>query len=161
MSTIAFQPVLTCCRRAPIINEVSQQKHLHYVGIPSAPASPPVISRPVDPNFPWIQIFVTTCLTISALASFLTAFIVYMRPALRAAQRAAERSEDAAKDMQVAAKEMEKTALMFQQDIPLTMQDMQRTAEEWELVGKQVNFIVTSVVRNETHLHVCGSLEAT
>ena len=69
-----------------------------------------------------------------------------MRPALRAAHDAALSADAAAKDMQVAAKEMEKTALMFQEDLPLTMQDVQRASEEWELVGKQVNFIVGSVV---------------
>jgi len=59
---------------------------------------------------------------------------------------AAQSADEAAKDMQSAAKEMEKTALMFQQEMPLTMQDVQRASEEWELVGKQVNFVFGSVV---------------
>jgi hypothetical protein len=36
--------------------------------------------------------------------------------------------EVAAKDMQKAAKEMDETALMFQTDIPLTMQQMEAAA---------------------------------
>ena len=75
-----------------------------------------------------------------------TVFILFVRPVLIAAQRAAETTEQAAKDMQITSDELEKTAIMFREDIPLTMQDLQRTAEEWELVGKQVNFVVASVV---------------
>jgi hypothetical protein len=66
---------------------------------------------------------------------------------LLATQRAAEVSELAAKDMRRTSEEMDRTAAMFREDIPLTMQDVQRTAEEWELVGKQVNFLVASVTR--------------
>ena len=77
----------------------------------------------------------------------ITAFILYMRPMLAATQRAAEVSELAAKDMRRTSEEMDKTASMLREDIPLTMQEVQRAAEEWELVGKQFNFLVASVVR--------------
>jgi hypothetical protein len=105
-------------------------------------------------SFPWIPVLITTGLTLSTLLGAITAFLLYLRPTLHATQKAAEESEEAARNMQVAAKEMEKTALLFQQDLPVTMQEMQKAAEEWELVGKQVNFIVTSVVRPVEKLQV-------
>lgn len=93
-------------------------------------------------------------MTLSTLFGAITTVLLYLRPTLQATQKAVEESEEAARNMQVAAKEMEKTALIFQQDLPVTMQEMQKAAEEWELVGKQVNFIVTSVVRPVEKLQV-------
>ena len=77
-------------------------------------------------------------LTVSSLAAAATACILYLRPALRAAQQAAESTDAAAKDGRRAALEMENTALLFQQDLPVTLQEVQRAADEWELVGKQM-----------------------
>lgn len=124
---------------------------------------PPHLPQPYSltqyPSFPWIPVLITTGLTLSTLFGAITAFLLYLRPTLHATQKAAEESEEAARNMQVAAKEMEKTALLFQQDLPVTMQEMQKAAEEWELVGKQVNFIVTSVVRPVEKLQVDKAAE--
>lgn len=121
----------------------SPQTHPVVAVNPTPP--PPVVyhSQPL----PWVSIFLVFGLTLTSITSMITAFILYMRPMLLATQKAAEVSELAAKDMRHTAEEMDRTAAMFREDIPLTMQDVQRAAEEWELVGKQVNFLVASVVR--------------
>jgi hypothetical protein len=43
--------------------------------------------------------------------------------------------------------EMEKTAKLMQEDLPLTFQDMQRTSKEFEILGKQLNHLTGVVVR--------------
>ncbi|KAI8105769.1 hypothetical protein M9434_000350 [Picochlorum sp. BPE23] len=98
-------------------------------------------------GFPWVPVLVTVGLTVSSLASMVTAVIFYMRPALKAMEQAALSAEEAAKDLEQASIEMEKTALMFQQDLPLTMKEVQKASEEWELVGKQLNVVFGSVAR--------------
>ncbi|KAG7672703.1 hypothetical protein KSW81_001662 [Nannochloris sp. 'desiccata'] len=120
-----------------------QQTHPVVAVNPNPP--PPIVYHPQP--LPWVSIFLVFGLTLSSICSMITVFILYMRPMLQATQRAAEVSELAAKDMRHTAEEMDKTAAMFRDDIPLTMQDVQRTAEEWELVGKQLNFLVASVTR--------------
>lgn len=42
---------------------------------------------------------------------------------------------------------MEKTALLFQQEMPVTFQDVRKTSEEFELLGKQLNYLFGVVVR--------------
>ena len=116
-----------------------------YLAVPTPPPSPPVIQYLPFPS-PWILLSVIFGITVTSVATMVTVFILFVRPVLIAAQRAAETTEQAAKDMQITSDELEKTAIMIREDIPLTMQDLQRTAEEWELVGKQVNFVVASVV---------------
>lgn len=98
-------------------------------------------------GFPWVPVLVTVGLTVSSIASMVTAVIFYMRPALKAMEQAALSAEEAAKDLEQASIEMEKTALMFQQDLPLTMKEVQKASEEWELVGKQLNVVFGSVAR--------------
>lgn len=98
-------------------------------------------------GFPWVPVLVTVGLTVSTLASMVTAVILYMRPALKAMERAALSADEAAKDLEQASIEMERTALMFQQDLPLTMKEVQKASEEWELVGKQLNVVFGSVAR--------------
>ena len=97
-------------------------------------------------TFPWMPVFVTVGLTLSSIASLLTVIVLYVRPMFQAAEKAAQSADEASKDMQKAAIEMEKTALMFQEEMPLTLKDLQKASEEWELVGKQLNVAVTSVV---------------
>jgi hypothetical protein len=41
---------------------------------------------------------------------------------------------------------MERTAKMMQEDMPLTFQDMQRTSKEFEILGKQLNYLAGVVV---------------
>lgn len=41
---------------------------------------------------------------------------------------------------------MERTARMMQEDMPLTFQDMQRTSKEFEILGKQLNYMAGVVV---------------
>ena len=45
-----------------------------------------------------------------------------------------------------APQEMERTAKMMQEDMPLTFQDMQRTSKEFEILGKQLNYLAGVVV---------------
>lgn len=117
------------------------------MGITEVPSHvQPQSDKPTPQSIFWLQVLLVFGLTLSTMATLATACIVYLRPALRSMHNAAQSADEAAKDMQSAAKEMEKTALMFQQEMPLTMQDVQRASEEWELVGKQVNFVFGSVV---------------
>ena len=95
---------------------------------------------------PWVSIGIVLGLTLSTFAALTTVVILYLRPVLMAAQRVVQQTEETAVDLEKAAEEMEKTALMFQEDVPLTLRDMQRASEEWELVGKQFNFLVGTVV---------------
>jgi len=149
LKTDTFQPLIShfICR---LFNNrgngaVPTQPQTHPVVAVNSSSDPPVVHHPQP--LPWVSIFIVFGLTLSSISSMITVFILYMRPMLQATQRAAEVSELAAKDMRHTAEEMDKTAAMFREDIPLTMQDVQRTAEEWELVGKQVNFLVASVTR--------------
>lgn len=117
------------------------------MAVPPVPQAPP---QPVQPQqlhpyvlpghapFPWVPVLLVFGLTLTSLASAATAFILYMRPALRSAQRAADSTDAAARDGQRAALEVEKTSLLMQQDLPVTLQEVQRAADEWELVGKQM-----------------------
>lgn len=41
---------------------------------------------------------------------------------------------------------MEKAARVMQEDMPLTFQDMQRTSKEFEILGKQLNYLTGVVV---------------
>eukprot|EP00890_Picochlorum_soloecismus_P004875 jgi/Picsp_1/5389/NSC_02749-R1_hypothetical protein CHLNCDRAFT_142294 [Chlorella variabilis] len=95
----------------------------------------------------WVVVLVSAGLTVSSILGAVTAMILYVRPLLKAAERAAESTDAAAQDVQNAAIEMEKTAIMFQQDVPTTMRELQKASDEWELVGKQLNVAVTSVTR--------------
>lgn len=45
-----------------------------------------------------------------------------------------------------ARQEMEKAARVMQEDMPLTFQDMQRTSKEFEILGKQLNYLTGVVV---------------
>jgi hypothetical protein len=111
----------------------------------AVPPPAPLSAPPVGPS--WAAVAVVFGLTLTSLAALATTAVLYLKPLLQTMQRATEKSEKAAEEMEKAAKEMEKTALMFQEDIPLTMRDIQRASEEWELVGKQFNFLVGTVVR--------------
>ena len=94
-----------------------------------------------------VVVLVSAGLTVSSILGAVTAMILYVRPLLKAAEQAAESTDAAARDVQNAAIEMEKTAIMFQQDVPTTMRELQKASDEWELVGKQLNVAVTSVTR--------------
>ena len=85
--------------------------------------------------------------SVTSVASMVTVLVVCMRPVLKAITQAAEQAEITSKDLEKAAEEMERTALMFQNDLPLTMKEVQKASEEFELVGKQLNVIVSSVAR--------------
>lgn len=85
--------------------------------------------------------------SVTSVASMITVLVLFMRPALKAITHAAEQAEITSKDLEKAAEEMERTALMFQNDLPLTMKEVQKASEEFELVGKQLNVIVSSVAR--------------
>ena len=95
----------------------------------------------------WVVVLASALLTVSSIVGAVTAIILYVRPLLKAAERAVESTDAAARDVQNAAIEMEKTAIMFQQDVPTTMRELQKASDEWELVGKQLNVAVTSVTR--------------
>lgn len=41
---------------------------------------------------------------------------------------------------------MERAARVMQEDMPLTFQDMQRTSKEFEILGKQLNYLTGVVV---------------
>lgn len=126
-------------------NATGKGTQKHVVAVPDAQGGSPLVSRPQE--FPWVVVVVTVGITVSSIASAITAAILYLRPTLQAAEKAALSTDAAAQDMQTAAIEMEKTAIMFQQDVPITMQELQKASEEWELVGKQLNVAVTSVTR--------------
>lgn len=49
--------------------------------------------------------------------------------------------------MKEAAEEMEKTALMMQVDIPVTMADIQEASHEFELLGKQLNYLAETLIK--------------
>jgi len=49
--------------------------------------------------------------------------------------------------MKEAAEEMEKTALMMQVDIPVTMADIQEASQEFELLGKQLNYLAETLIK--------------
>ena len=100
-----------------------------------------------QPGSLWVVVLVSAGLTVSSILGAVTAMILYVRPLLKAAEQAAESTDAAARDVQNAAIEMEKTAIMFQQDVPTTMRELQKASDEWELVGKQLNVAVTSVTR--------------
>jgi hypothetical protein len=88
--------------------------------------------------FPWVPVLLVFGLTVSTVAAAVTVCVLYLRPALRAAERAADSTDAAARDGQRAALEVEKTSLLMQQELPVTLQEVQRAADEWELVGKQM-----------------------
>ena len=66
---------------------------------------------------------------------------------MESVQRASEQAEETGRDLERAAEEMERTALLFQNDLPLTMREVQKASEEFELVGKQLNVVFNSVTR--------------
>ena len=85
--------------------------------------------------------------SVTSVASMVTVLVLFLRPVLRSIEDAAQQAEITSKDLEKAAEEMERTALMFQNDLPLTMKEVQKASEEFELVGKQLNVIVSSVAR--------------
>jgi hypothetical protein len=53
----------------------------------------------------------------------------------------------AVRTMLCCAQEMEKTALMMQSDMPATFKDMQTTSREFEVLGKQLNYLINTISR--------------
>ena len=72
---------------------------------------------PVAPGVSWLGVALVFCLTISTLASAFVTSVLFLRPLLRRVDRAVE-------NMDTAALEMEKTALMLQQELPATLQEV-------------------------------------
>lgn len=85
--------------------------------------------------------------SLAAASSLVAVLLVVMRPVLDSVQRASEQAEETARDLERAANEMERTALLFQSELPLTMKEVQKASEEFELVGKQLNVAFNSVTR--------------
>lgn len=113
----------------------------------SRPISPIISPSPSPPAFPWLPIAFVFLLTISSLAGTFIVTVIYLRPIIQAAERAAIAAEIAAKEMKEAAEEMEKTALMMQVDIPVTMLDIQEASQEFELLGKQLNYLAETLIK--------------
>jgi hypothetical protein len=95
----------------------------------------------------WLSLGVVFCLTLATLASGYVVTVLYIRPMLSAAERAALAADQAAIEMETAAKEMQKAALLMQLEIPVTTSDMRKTSEEFELLGKQLNFLLGLVTK--------------
>ena len=91
-----------------------------------------------------VSLFLASLASVSALMAVL---LMVMRPVLDSVQRASEQAEETGRDLERAAEEMERTALLFQNDLPLTMREVQKASEEFELVGKQLNVVFNSVTR--------------
>lgn len=91
-----------------------------------------------------VSLFLASLASVSALMAVL---LVVMRPVLDSIQRASEQAEETGRDLEKAAEEMERTALLLQSDLPLTMKEVQKASEEFELVGKQLNVVFNSVTR--------------
>lgn len=114
------------------------------VSIPQAISPPPPTSSPA---VSWFAVAVVFGLTLSTLAGTFIVTVLYLRPTLKAAEKAAVAAGVAAVQMDIAAKEMEKTALLMQRDIPITMEEIQQASEEFELLGKQLNYLTTTLVK--------------
>jgi hypothetical protein len=91
-----------------------------------------------------LSLFLASLASVAALMSVL---VIFMRPVLESVTRASEQAEETGRDLEKAAEEMERTALLFQSDLPLTMKEVQKASEEFELVGKQLNVVFNSVTR--------------
>ena len=91
-----------------------------------------------------LSLFLASLASVSAL---MAVFLMIMRPMMESVQRASEQAEETGRDLEQAAEEMERTALLFQNDLPLTMREVQKASEEFELVGKQLNVVFNSVTR--------------
>ena len=85
--------------------------------------------------------------SLASASALVAVLLVVMRPVLLSVQRASEQAEETARDLERAAIEMERTALLMQSDLPLTMKEVQKASEEFELVGKQLNVVFNSVTR--------------
>ena len=60
-------------------------------------------------------------------------------------QRAAEAAEVASQQMEAAAKEMEKAAVVMSGDLPVTLLEMEKASKEFEILGRQLNRWVVAV----------------
>lgn len=116
--------------------QYSRHQYHQSVELPKAPS--PLVVMDVVPLL---------LASVTSVASMVTVLVLCMRPALKAMADAAKQAEETSKDLERAAEEMERTALMFQNDLPLTMKEVQKASEEFELLGKQLNVIVSSVAR--------------
>lgn len=85
--------------------------------------------------------------SLASVSALMVVLLVIMRPVLESVQRASDQAEETGRDLERAAEEMERTALLFQSDLPLTMREVQKASEEFELVGKQLNVVFNSVTR--------------
>jgi hypothetical protein len=85
--------------------------------------------------------------SLASVSALMAVLLVVMRPVLESVQRASDQAEETGRDLERAAEEMERTALLFQSDLPLTMREVQKASEEFELVGKQLNVVFNSVTR--------------
>jgi hypothetical protein len=112
--------------------------------IPASPTPQPIV---ITSHVGWTSIFVVVALTITSLAGGFVAAVLYLRPVLRAVEEASLNADKAAKEMELAGQEIQKTMLLVEADLPLTMQEVRKTAEEFEVLGKQLNYLLGAVVR--------------
>ena len=108
--------------------------------VPAGPQLPP--PRPPEPRGlwgVWLPVLLVSCLALASLAGSALAFVLTLRPLLKQAERAAAAAEDAAVQMQAAAREMEEAAAVLSGDLPVSpwgaLQGLGGGAAPWLQIG--------------------------
>lgn len=95
----------------------------------------------------WSSILISSLFTVASVASAFTVGILYIRPILLSMDEATKNADKAAKEMDIAAQDIQKTMALIDQETPLTLQEIRKASEEFELLGKQLNYLLGVVVR--------------
>lgn len=127
----------SACRLAKLHICASQAQPQMQFSTAPAPAS---VAPRAQPGPGWM-LTVLVCATLTALAGAFTVFMVYMRPVLQRMEKAALATETASKAMERSAKEFEQTNLMFQEDCPSMIAEIEASAREYRELGQTLNLM--------------------